>query len=251
MPRPIRRPKRAPKTVSVGLGSRPASETQQDSIEPDLFEKKSQTPKQRGPAVRAPRPSSSDDEFGFFQVRDIVPVMHRTARQVPAAAIVVRPDTDAESESELSTLSTISTPSASPEPTPRVTRPRQPLKTVDLINLLPRAHLMKKKRKSLDREAPDDDDSDEDVVSSKRTKRKLPKSAKADSRAGATKVAARRQRAPTPLLTDDEDDAGGDHDTLGLSVEARRKLDKIKAQFEEVDEWHMETETISSPFYSS
>lgn len=295
MPRPVRRPKKVPQTTSVPqiLQSTPKS-TRISSSERSAHGPlgadvtiESRATKQTIVTRRAVSPPLSDDEFGFNEVRNIVPTLVKVKRrETRPQPIFVRPDS-AEEEEEEDGARSILAPSSPPSTHAMVqsttttiashnpSSKRQVLKTSDLLNLLPKAHHEKvlattttvgKRTRKRRQEVEEESDLSDHGRGTK--SRSVPRAAK-QSKTPVVAVAAgkvhhgkktfsRRRNERHSSLVSDEDEAGSEegdaarNDTLGLlSDEARRRLCQIRAQFEEVDEWRMETETVSSPFYSS
>lgn len=290
MPRPVRRPKKVQRRAEV-LDARPDSVDSTTTpprdpspvlLDPHPSRSGSVAPQESSasPAAAAKdtKLSLSEDEFGFHELHDIHPVLKRptldkVARPLPSPLIFADPEDDGdlveeEEEDELSIASS---------PAPVATKGRQEdvnsrvaaLKTAELQNLLPRHRnsRLTKKRPTRGQENPDseselsqeEDDDDHDAAPAARKKKSLPvmkrkKNAPVSKlRAGATQRPSRTQK-----IMYQESDAEGSEDDIvdvdprkGISNEDRIKLSGIKAQFEELKEWHMEVEIVSSPFYSS
>lgn len=122
---------------------------------------------------------------------------------------------------------------------PDVPQPRAALRTVELENLLPR-----RSAKSIDTKDLYSFEEDRNVL-----QRSEPTSNKRKKYSLTKKTA---KKTATKSIQHNETEASDDDDTSHESAELRYKqLSKIRENFKDVDAWPLETEIISSPFYSS
>lgn len=242
MPRPARRPKKAESAVQA-----PSKPVENADITNPAHSTTMANSKTLSPIVRKVVDPSSDDEFGFHEIRSIRPVVRTDALPRPPKRHVfdILPDFGSDDTAQ-DDLSIASSPVLAPAKGTQNTAPRQK-KTAELQQMLPRAN--KKRRQRLDKENEDslasessgNDDANDETYNA-RSKRRRPTQVKKTT---VRKYGARQIREASETSTEPERQTGG------MSEQDKERLRRIKASFEDVDRWTLETESVSSTFYSS
>lgn len=277
MPRPVRRPKKVErraeavdsgKTLPQSVSSRELSPILDDR---SLRSVSTALERAASPIVNKQALSLSDDEFGFHELHDVHPVLRRPNLEKAAdptndSFIFADPAEDDDDPEDVSSLSSpVLGPVAVSKQDMSNTR-MTALKTAELQNLLPRNRHLRTAKKRPIRDQENEDSGSEESDSAARRKNRPSKRKKP------TPISENRAKAPPrPMRTsrktrhnasaEEESDEEGEEEEeeepvnknhrVGISDADRKRLSIIKAQFDELKEWQMEVEIVSSPFYSS